>query len=186
VIILFVSLNQKYFEETIIMKTRLWPGVVLGSFLLLATTIFADPIKETSEPAISNSTAAPSITLEASKPNGPYAVRNENSSNDLRARWSISDDRNKTAILAFTSTHSANTAASLMQNNGGTLSFAKFGRVPFYQFVTVSNDRAASSKPATSPKTATTLPEPTTLFLLGSGLAALAAGLRKRNTKSER
>jgi hypothetical protein len=131
------------------MNKRFWPGVVLGSFLLLSNSIFADSVRDT---------------------------------NEMRTRWSVADERNNTEILAFTSTFSANAAASLMEEHGRPLSFTSFGRVPFYQVATISHRGNLTS----SSNSSTALPEPTSLLLLGSGLAALATRMRKQLKKTEK
>lgn len=100
---------------------------------------------------------------------------------DLRARLSLTDSRTNTEILVFTSTSSANDAMHLMQGQGNTLSFSSFGRVPFYQTLKVSNVVGHSTNASSLP--ASSVPEPTSLLLLGSGLTALAVGLRKRRGK---
>lgn len=95
---------------------------------------------------------------------------------EIRARFITT--LNNIEIMAFTSTSAANNAANLMQGNGHTLTFASFGRVPFYKILTVTNNGARDSS---SVLNSSPVPEPMSLLLLGSGLAAFAAGLRKKN-----
>lgn len=161
------------------MKKQLWLGVGLGILLFLATPLFANPIKETSDQISIQRTES----AVASQPNGPYKDRTETSETEVNSRWNWTDPRSSAEFLAFTSTYSANTAASLMQNNGNSLSFGGFGRVPFYQLLMVTNDLNVNSLKTNTSRSATTLPEPTTLVLLGSGFAALAAGLRRKKRK---
>lgn len=98
-------------------------------------------------------------------------------SSELRARLSLTNSQNNTEILAFTSTSAANDAATLMQGSGNTLTFASYGRVPFYQILTIASNSSSHSSSALN---STAVPEPMSLFLLGSGLSAFALGLRKK------
>ena len=162
------------------MKKQLWPGVGLGIVLFLATSGYANPIKETTENqfVLNHIVASP-----ANKPTGPYNERVETNSQNVKPRWSYTDAQNNVEVLAFTSTFSANAAACLLQNTGYSLSFSHFGRVPFSQILMITKDGNANSLTPTSNSSVTTLPEPATLILLGSGLAVLAASLRKRKRK---
>ena len=108
------------------------------------------------------------------------------SAHDVGARWSWIDQTGKTEIMAFTSTAAANNAAILMGRGGESLSFSNFGRVPFYQMLTINNQITSNSPTSSGSRSTAALPEPTTLTLLGVGLAALAAGLRKKNPKSSK
>ena len=162
------------------MKKQLWPGVGLGIVLFLATSGYANPIKETTE----NQFVLNHVVSDpANKPTGPYNERVETISQEVKPRWSYTDSQNNVEVMAFTSTSSANAAASLLKNTGYSLSFSHFGRVPFYQILMITKDGNANSLTPTSNSPVTTLPEPATLILLGSGLAVLAAGLRKRKPK---
>lgn len=177
------------------MKKHLWPGVALGFLLVSCTMVGANPVREPAEPTAFSQAIQPSPTpfsndqrtSAESKPNGPYRDRSAvDSTNGIGARWKWLDRRSGAEILAFTSTFSAQQAASLMNSPGNSLSFAPFGRVPYYQTLTIAN--TASTTPLTQQpnRPVASLPEPATLLLLGTGLAALAAGLRKRNHKSDK
>jgi hypothetical protein len=193
--IFFASASQDYFEEHTTMKKHLWPGVALGFLLVSCTMVGANPVREPAEPTAFSQAIQPSPTpfsndqrtSAESKPNGPYRDRSAvDSTNGIGARWKWLDRRSGAEILAFTSTFSAQQAASLMNSPGNSLSFAPFGRVPYYQTLTIAN--TASTTPLTQQpnRPVASLPEPATLLLLGTGLAALAAGLRKRNHKSDK
>lgn len=162
------------------MKKQLWPGVGLGIFMFLATLTFAGSLKDTTElsPLSQPSSAASNL-----KPTGPYRDRMDTNSQEIQARWHGMDARNGAEIMGFSSTSAAQAAASLLQNQGYSLSFSSFGRAPFQQLLMVSKDGKVNSSTTTSSRPVTALPEPTTLLLLGSGLAALAAGLSKGKRK---
>ncbi len=171
------------------MKKQLLPGIALGIFLSLSGAVCANSVRDTSDAAALQKAeqSSSSLTLEKSdptQPNGPYQDRlASDSSHDLGARWSWVDRNNNTEVMAFTSTAAANNAATLMNGSGGSLSFATFGRVPFYQVLTLTNQAATNSLTQSTPRPTASLPEPATLTLLGAGLAALATGLRKKNKK---
>lgn len=97
---------------------------------------------------------------------------------EIRARLSLTNSQNNTEILVFTSTSAANNAANLMQDGGHTLTFASYGRVPFYKILTVANNGA---KDSSSVLNSSPVPEPMSLLLLGSGLTAFAVGRRRKN-----
>lgn len=171
------------------MKKQLLPGIVLGIVLSWSAAVYANPIRDTSDAAAlqkSDQFGSPASAekTDPAQPNGPYRNRLAgDSSHDMGARWSWADQKNKMEVMAFTSTAAVNNAATLMSSSGGSLSFASFGRVPFYQVLTLTNQVATNSLTQTTSSPTASLPEPATLTLLGAGLAALAAGLRKKNKK---
>ena len=114
------------------------------------------------------------ILLLLSTPGFTDPIRN---TQEVRARFTTTTLDN-TEIMGFTSTSAANDAANLMQGNGHTLTFASYGRVPYYQILTVTNN---SVRDAGSVLNSSPVPEPMSLLLLGSGLTALAIGRRKKN-----
>jgi hypothetical protein len=166
------------------MKKQLLPGIALSIFLSLNVAVCANSVRDTSDAAAIQKAeqSGSSLTLEKSEPAqpaGPYQDRlASDSSHDMGARWSWVDRNGNTELMAFTSTAAANNAATLMNNNGGSLSFASFGRVPF---LTLTNQVTTNSLTQSTSNPTASLPEPATLTLLGAGLAALAAGLRKKN-----
>ncbi|MBL8207205.1 MAG: PEP-CTERM sorting domain-containing protein [Blastocatellia bacterium] len=164
------------------MKKQLWLGAVFSLSLLFSAS-YANSVRETSgtagiqkaEPTIS----LPSLeTSDPSKSSGPYRV---DAAQEVGARWSGLNRQNNSEVMAFTSTFAANNAAKLLGGDSGSLSFANFGRVPFYQVLALTNDINSTSLNKATSRPSASLPEPTTLALLGAGLAALAAGLRKKN-----
>lgn len=162
------------------MKKQLWPGVGLGIIVLLATPIFAIPIK--------NSTEISPLPISATDPashQGTSINRDRAGINiqGIQARWQGTGVDNQTSYFGFSSTATANAAASFLQPQGYTLSFSTFGRTPFQQLLMVTKEPSVTTQPTPNSRPTTALPEPTTLLLLGSGLAALAAGLRKRKPK---
>lgn len=172
------------------MKKRLLVGVALCCSLLLSVVVCANPIRDTTDPITTQEAEplTPPITPEkttATTPDGPYRDR-LNNAGERGARWSWMDQSNDSMLMAFTSTFAAQQAAKQMENSGNSLSFASFGRVPFYQTLSYTNGITTSGR--TKPKSGpvASLPEPATLTLLGAGLAALAMGLRKKNKKSDK
>ncbi len=171
------------------MKKQLWPGVALCIFLSLSGAVCANSVRATSDAAALSKTEQPGSPVQLEKANptpsdGPFRDRlASTSSHDLGARWSAVTQNGKTDVMAFTSTAAANNAATLMSSSGESLSFASFGRVPFYQVLTLTNQVAINSLIPSSSGPTASLPEPATLTLLGAGLAALAAGLRKKTKK---
>lgn len=163
------------------MKKQMLVGVALGISLSLSSAVYANSVR--ADTALQNP-EQPGIQLETSAPAQPNRLAGE-ASHDVGARWSWVDRNGKTEIMAFTSTAAAQNAATLMNRSGESLSFANFGRVPFYQMLTVNNLVTPSSSTPSAPRPMASLPEPTTLTLLGAGLAALAAGIRRKNKKLE-
>ena len=171
------------------MKKHLLPGAALSISLLLSGVVYANSVRATSDSAALQKAEQPGSPAKLEKsnpaqPNGPSQDRLAGASpHDAGARWSWTDQNSKTEVMAFTSTAAANNAATLMSGSG-SLSFATFGRVPFYQILTLTDQRAANSLTQSAPTAS--LPEPATLTLLGVGLAALATGLRKKAKKPRR
>ncbi|MFN7928613.1 MAG: PEP-CTERM sorting domain-containing protein [Blastocatellia bacterium] len=157
------------------MKKLLWPGVGFGVLVLLVTPIFASSLNDTSDLQLASN----------NKPAGPYRDRTGSDSPEIQARWRNLNTGNDAQVFGFSSTAAANAAASFMQNQGYTLSFSSFGRAPFQQLLLATKDGNVNAITTTTSRPVTALPEPTTLLLLGSGLAALAAGLRKRKHKQK-
>jgi hypothetical protein len=166
------------------MKKHLLPGVILGFSLFLNVTVWANSVRDTQAPVrfqnAEESTIQPTIeTTAPNKSTAPYRDRVANDTvPDWGARWSQMGRDNQANLYAFTSTFAANNAALMMSQNGNSLSFASFGRVPYHQMISVTNQISGNTNKSSSP--VASLPEPATLTLLGAGLAALAAGLRKR------
>ena len=169
------------------MKKQLWPGVALGIALTLNGAVYANSVRDTLETkALQKTEPSNSLTslADPAKATGPTRDRLvTDSSKDMGARWSLLDQTGNAALLAFTSTFAANNARQLMAGKSNSLSFSNFGRVPFYQVLALTNDVTSNSANKTSANPTASLPEPATLVLLGAGLAALAAGLRKKNKK---
>ena len=171
------------------MKKQWLMGVALGVSLSLSNAVYANSVidgvstaaRQKSEQSGSSAQFEKSSLAQVTGSSGNRLA--SESAHDVGARWSWIDQTGKTEIMAFTSTAAANNAAILMGRGGESLSFSNFGRVPFYQMLTINNQITPNSP--TSRSTAS-LPEPTTLTLLGVGLAALAAGLRKKNQKSSK
>ena len=155
------------------MKKLLWSGVGLGIIVLLVAPIFAGSLNNTIElQPLANHDLA-----------GPVQDRARGNTPEDLARWRGTDANTNALLFGFSSTAAANAAASYLQNQGYALSFTQFGRAPFQQLLTVTKDGTANPLTTTTPRSITALPEPTTLLLLGSGLAVIAAGLRKRKRK---
>ncbi len=174
------------------MKKHLLTGVLLSLSLSLSGAVYANSVRDISDTAALQKTeplSSPASLEKAapSKPNGPYLDRlASDSSHDMGARWSSVDQKTNTEIMAFTSTFAANNAAKLMGGNGNALSFANFGRVPFYQVLGATGEITTNATSQTTSRQVASIPEPMTLTLLGTGLAALAARLRKRNKTSDK
>lgn len=168
-------------------KKQLLPGVTLGFSLFLNVTVWAGPITDMQPPVKLQVTEETTTeTAAARTPNGPHQDRLTSSDpQSLGARWSQIGQTNQPDLLAFTSTFAANRAAVMLNHSGNSLSFASFGRVPYHQMLALTNQVSITSGKATPASTAS-LPEPASLTLLGAGLAALAAGLRKRKKKSSK
>lgn len=170
------------------MKKPLMLGIVLSISLFMSVAVHAGSLLDTTEATtLSNTeTTKSSATSEASDPttpSGPYRDRLTTDNKDMGARWSMLDRNSNTELMAFTSSFGANNAATLMGGNSASLSFARFGRVPFYQILSLTNDVNANSVTKSTNGAVASLPEPATLTLLGAGLATLAAGLRKKKSK---
>lgn len=170
------------------MKKPLMLGIVLGISLFAGVAVRAGSLLDTSEATTltKTETTKSSATSEASDPtisNGPYRDRLTTDNQTMGARWSLLDRSNNIELMAFTSSFGANNAATLMGGTSASLSFARFGRVPFYQVLTLTNDVNANSLTKSTNGAVASLPEPATLTLLGAGLATLAAGLRKKKSK---
>ncbi len=171
------------------MKKQMLLGVALSSFLSLSGAVYANSVRNTADTVALNKSEQPGSPTNPEKPDRgqlPGSSLNRlvsESAHELGARWSWVDLTGKTEVMAFTSTAAANTAATLMNDRGGALSFASFGRVPFYQLLTLTNPVVTNSPNQSSARPSASIPEPTTLTLLGAGLAALAAGLRKKNKR---
>ncbi len=169
------------------MKKQLLPGVALGLSLFVSVAVWANSVRDTQSPVKLPNPEEAHVkttveTTDLSQPNGPYRDRlTDNQAQDFGARWGQFARSNQPDIMAFTSTFAANNAALLLGNSGNSLSFASFGRVPYYQMLTVTNQITTGQTTSSGP--VASLPEPATLTLLGAGLAALAAGLRKRKKK---
>ena len=171
------------------MKKQIWLGAGLGIFLSISGVVSANSLLDPSDPVTLQKAEAQSLaaekTSDTSKTSGPYRSRLDDPS-ELGARWSWSIQSNSSQILIFNSTNAADQATALLRSNGNSLSFASFGRVPFYQAITSTSHSATSSLVQTPASPIASLPEPATLMLLGTGLAAMAAGLRRRNKKSRK
>ncbi|HEX4946224.1 MAG TPA: PEP-CTERM sorting domain-containing protein [Blastocatellia bacterium] len=170
------------------MKKRMLAGAVLYGSLLLSVVVYANPIRDTTDPITTQkaeqlTTSANPEKATPSAANGPVQDRS-NALSEQGARWSWMDQSSDTMLLAFTSTFAAQQAAKQAENNGNSLSFASFGRVPFYQTLSYSNGITTSSFTKSRSSSVTSLPEPASLTLLGAGLAALAGGLRKKIKKN--
>lgn len=170
------------------MKKPLMLGVVLSISLFLSVAVRAGSVLDETEATTISKTETndSSATSEASglaKPVAPYRDRLTTDNQDMGARWSFSDRVSNTEFMAFTSSFSANNAVTLMGGNNASLSFARFGRVPFYQILALTNDVNANSVTKSRNGAVASLPEPATLTLLGAGLATLAAGLRKKKIR---
>ena len=171
------------------MKKQLLPSIALGIFLSLSAAASANPIRAISDAAALQKSdpfgsLASTEKSDPAQPNGPYRNRLAgDSSHEMGARWSWVDQKSKIEVMVFTSTAAVNNAVTLMNGNGGSLSFASFGRVPFYQVLSLTSQSATNSLTQTTSRPTASLPEPATLTLLGAGLAALAAGLRRRTKK---
>ncbi len=174
------------------MKKQLLPGVLLGFSLLLSGAVYANSIKDTSDTATLQKTEQPSApaSLEKTTQSQPNELSLDRfasaSSHHMGARWSSVDQKTNTEIMAFTSTFTANNAAKLMGGNDSALSFANFGRVPFYQVLGATGEVTANVTSQATSRQVASVPEPMTLTLLGTGLAVMATKLRKRNKTSHK
>lgn len=174
------------------MKKQLLPGVALGFTLFLSFAVWASPVRDTQPatrlqaPDESHLQAAVEAAAPSKRqPSGPERQIND-ATQALGARWSQIGQTAHTDLMGFTSTFAANNAAQLLSNNNNSLSFASFGRVPYYQMLTITNQLSTTSNKATPSSPSASLPEPASLTLLGAGLAALAVGLRKRKKKIDK
>lgn len=161
------------------MKKPSLPEAFIGLLVLFAltTSIFAgtitDPNLSISSPT-DDTGVSTSAAPEASK---PVPRRTDNASNmpsGIRSYTSNGD----TKTYAFSTTQDFLNAVTLMNNEAISLSSVNFGRIPFQQLLIVSpNGIENSSLPSAQ------LPEPASLILIGTGLAALGFGMKKRKRK---
>ena len=185
------------------MKKLMMPGIALCISLIFGVGVSADSVNNGAESASAQRTINRPAETELRSPSNspqmdlrglsePYQGRGDNSEAGglpLGARWvgTISIDGNKgtVEVMAFSNTFALQNAASILGDSGASLSCVQFGRIPFQQMLTIapfaqSNSFNQNTNPVAS------LPEPATLMLLGTGLAALAAGLRKRKKNSHK
>lgn len=186
------------------MKKLMMPGIALCISLVFGVGVSADSvnngaesasaqrtINDPSETELRSTSNSPQMDLRGSSE--PYQGRGDNSEAGglpLGARWvgTIAIDGHKGGnieVMVFNNTFALQKAVSILGDSGASLSCVQFGRIPFQQMLTIapfaqSNSFNQNTNPVAS------LPEPATLTLLGTGLAALAAGLRKRKKNSHK
>ena len=163
------------------MKKLSLPGAAirLVALFALTTPIFAGTI---TDPNLSTSSATndknipTSAAPEASKTPTSIPGRTDSSSNmpsGTRAYATNGDIK----TYAFGTTADFLNAANLMNDEAVSLSSVNFGRIPFQQLLIVSPAGSANNSSPLSQ-----IPEPASLILIGTGLAALGIGMKKRKT----
>lgn len=159
------------------MKKLNLPGasIRLLALFALTTSIFAGTITDPNL-SISSSTNDTNIPTLATPEPAPIPGRTGSSSNmpsGTRAYSSNGDIKTYT----FGTTADFLNAANLMNDEAVSLSSVNFGRIPFQQLLIVS---PAGSGNNSSPLSQ--IPEPASLILIGTGLAALGIGMKKRKS----
>jgi PEP-CTERM motif len=166
------------------MKKPCLPGAFrLLVLIALTTPIFAGTVTEKTL-TISRPTTDISIpstaSVEASKAIAAVIPGRTDNFGDMPGGARSYTSNGDTKTYAFGTTSDFINATNLMNDNAVSLSSVNYGRIPFQQLLIVStagNNSSSSSAPVAQ------LPEPASLILIGTGLAALGMGMRKKKIK---
>lgn len=157
------------------MKKLSLPEAFMGLLVLFALTtpIFAGTITDTSLSLSSliNNPSSPTPTVEADR---TQAIPDRTMPAGTRAYTSNGDVQ----TYAFGNTFDFLNATTLLSDTTVSLSSVSFGRIPFQQLLIVtSRGNDPSSNPVSQ------VPEPASLILIGTGLAALGVGMKRKKAK---
>ncbi len=131
-------------------------------------------VSSSTDETSASTTSSPEASKEFSSAPPGRSDSSKNMPSGTRAYTFNGDSK----TYAFGTTRDFLNAVSLMSNSVVSLSSVNFGRIPFQQLLIVSpKGTEASSMPTAQ------LPEPASLILLGTGLAALGFGMKKRKSK---
>jgi PEP-CTERM motif len=162
------------------MKKPSLPEALMGLLVLFALTtpIFAGTITDTtlslSSLITNTNVTAPTVETNSTQPipgrntnaNGmPTGTRDYTSNGDVKT-------------YAFGNTFDLLNATTLLSDNTVSLSSVSFGRIPFQQLLIVTS---RGNDPSSTP--ISQVPEPASLILIGTGLAALGMGMKRKKAR---
>ena len=142
---------------------------------ILAGTITDPNLSISSSP--NNTTILISAAQEASKTAAATIPGRTDNSNTMPSGTRAYTSNGDIKTYAFGTTADFLNAANLMNDEAVSLSCVNFGRIPFQQLLIVSPGGSANNSNPLSQ-----IPEPASLILIGTGLAALGIGMKKRRT----
>jgi PEP-CTERM motif len=163
------------------MKKLSLPGASIRLLALFALTapILAGTITDPNlSISSSTNTSTPNSTApEASKIAPAIIPGRTDNSNTMPSGTRAYTSNGDIKTYAFGTTADFLNAANLMNDEAVSLSSVNFGRIPFQQLLIVSpGGNGNNSSPLSQ------IPEPASLILIGTGLAALGIGMKKRKT----
>ncbi len=166
------------------MKKPCLPGAFrLLALIALTTPMFAGTVTE--KPLTAGATQESSLPSAASVAastaiSAVIPGRTDNNGNMPGGMRSYTSD-GQTSTYAFGTTSDFLNATNLMNDSAVSLSSVNYGRIPFQQLLIVSTagNGSSSSSPVAQ------LPEPASLILIGTGLAALGIGMRKKKVQKD-
>ncbi len=161
------------------MKKPSLPGAFLRLLVLFALTtpIFAGTITDTSLSLSSliNNPSIPTPTVDANRTQ-TIPGRTVNA-NDMPAGTRAYTSSGDIKTYAFSNTFDLLNATTLLSDTTVSLSSVSFGRIPFQQLLIVTS---RGNDPSSAP--ISQVPEPASLILIGTGLAALGIGMKRKKT----
>ena len=162
------------------MKKPSLPEAFIGLLALFALTtpILAGPITDTSL-SLSSLINNPNVTAPTVETNSTQPIPNRaTSANGMPAGTRDYTSNGDVKTYAFGNTSDLLNATTLLSDSTVSLSSVSFGRIPFQQLLIVtSRGNDPSSNPVSQ------VPEPASLILIGTGLAALGMGMKRKKAR---